>query len=118
VNDETAARAWVSNNWSGANILSVAPVTRHGVTGFQVAFTITTLDGVSQSAAALVLNGAENKAHVATWRLLDVANVDLNSEVALSTYPDAVNALNSFTLLPNLAVADFTVTPVAPVVPQ
>ncbi|MCU0512919.1 MAG: hypothetical protein MUE40_10150 [Anaerolineae bacterium] len=113
VADADAASARVAALRAGLTVLSAVPVERDGVTGFQVSYRLTTLDGDSESGAAVLLNGSADRLYIASLRLLDVPDADLNAADAATTQPDAVNVLNSFTLLPDLEAVP--ATPPAPV---
>jgi hypothetical protein len=110
VDSEDAARAWVEASRSGANILSVKPVTRDGVEGYSVAYSYKTLDGDSTSGLAVLLNGPDEKLHVANLRFPG-ADVDLNAEENVAAHSDLLQVMNSFTIQPELA--NVTTSPTA-----
>lgn len=105
IDSEDAASAWVENARSGAQILSVEPVTRADSEGYAVAYSTRTVDGDSESGLALLLNGPDNKLHVANLRFPGNA-VDLNAADAQEAHSDLISVLNSFTVMPGLADAD------------
>jgi len=102
--DENAARAWVETERPGATILSVAPITRDDGSGFAVAYGFKNLDGESQSGLAVLLNGPEDKLHIANLRFPG-ADVDLNSEGGQEAHSNLVEVMNSFSLFPQLNLA-------------
>ncbi|HLV33687.1 MAG TPA: hypothetical protein VKY59_01180 [Spirillospora sp.] len=104
INSEADARAWVENLRSGTNILSVKPVSREGSEGYSVAYTLRTVDGDMQSGLAVLLNGPEDRLHVANLRFPG-ANIDLNADDLAETYSDLVSVMNSFNVMPHLAGA-------------
>lgn len=102
VDSEDAARDWVETTRAGANILSVEPVSRDGIEGYSVAYSYQTVDGDSSSGLAVLLNGADEKLHVANLRFPG-ADVDLNASESVAPYSDLLQVMNSFTVLPELA---------------
>ena len=102
VDSEDAARAWVESSRSGANILSVQPVTRDGIEGYSVAYSYKTVDGDSTSGLAVLLNGPDEKLHVANLRFPG-ADVDLNATEEVASHSDLLQVMNSFNVLPGLA---------------
>jgi hypothetical protein len=110
VDSEDAARTWVENARSGANILSVEPVAREGLEGYAVAYSYKTVDGDSTSGLAVLLNGPDEKLHVANLRFPG-ADVDLNTTEAVASHSDLLQVMNSFTVLPSLA--NVTTSPAA-----
>jgi hypothetical protein len=102
VESESAAREWVENNRAGASILSVEPVSREGVDGYSVAYSFTTVDGDRSSGLAVLLNGPDDRLHVANLRFPG-ADVDLNAAEADAAYSDLVTVMQSFMVLPDLA---------------
>lgn len=79
------AQTWVESNRTGATVLSTAPLTRGDVSGFSVAYSFTTVDGDAWSGLAVILNGADDIAHIANLQFPG-ADVDLN---ALDATPEA-----------------------------
>ena len=105
IDSEDAASAWVEAARSGAEILSVQPVTREDNTGYAVAYSFKTVDGDSESGLALLLNGPDDMLHVANLRFPG-DSIDLNATEGQEAHSDLMSVLNSFTILPDLANAD------------
>lgn len=110
IDSEQAATNYVTGLRSSINVLSVEAVEQFGTSGFRVAYTIPTVDGPTQSGAVLLLTGPE-QTHVANVLLTSVADTDLNTVdlAAADVNPLIVNAremLDSFSLFPELDVAD------------
>lgn len=80
VTDEASAQAWVESAVNGAVVTSTTPVERYGVSGFQVAYTFTNLDGDSESGFAVIYPNGEGKVSVANLRIPQ-ASVDLEDVV-------------------------------------
>lgn len=103
--DTAAASTWVENSRSsGIAIEDVVNVQQGGMSGFSVSYTYTDLDGEQQSGIAVLLNGPDDRFHVANLRL-DVAGVDLNSDDGRETYPEIAQVMDSFRVMPDLEVA-------------
>jgi hypothetical protein len=102
VADEDAARSWVEALRTGVNILSVAPVSRAGTDGFSVAYAYKTVDGDTESGLAILLNGPEDKLHVANVRFPG-NDVDLNAPEMDASFANLTSVMNSFVVLPDLA---------------
>lgn len=111
VNTEDEAKARVEGLRAGITVLSTKVLERDGFKGFQVAYRLVNQDGDAESGAAVLLNGPDGKIHLASLRLTNVPDVDLNSDPGIQTQGEAVNVLNSFTLLPSLQIAIPTATP-------
>jgi hypothetical protein len=107
INDEDAARAWVEDVRPGASILSVEPVTRDDGNGFSVAYAFKNIDGESQSGLAVLLNGAEDKLHIANIRF-NGADVDLNTDAGKEAYGNLASVMSTFTVLPEINLAPAT----------
>ena len=79
--------------------LTVEPVDVDGAVGYVMSYGFTTLDGAPVSGLALVLNGSDNRLHVANARIGEL-DVDLlqgdTAEYQLRS------VLDSFRLLPEL----------------
>jgi hypothetical protein len=95
------ARAWVENLRGGASVLSVESISRDETEGFAVAYSYRTVDGDPASGLAVLLNGADNKLHVANLRFPG-SEIDLNADTVSESYTDLVALMNSFTLRPDL----------------
>jgi hypothetical protein len=102
IDSEAAARAWVESQRAGNSILSVEAVERDGSQGYSVAYSARTVDGDSESGLALLLNGPDEKLHVANMRFLG-SNVDLNAPEPDPIYNDHIRVMLSFFVDPELA---------------
>ncbi|NJR12718.1 hypothetical protein HC776_02305 [bacterium] len=80
---------------SGLTVENVTPVTQSGKEGFRVAYTLTTLEGETESGAMVLLNST-NMLHVANLRLPASGNVNLNDATAAAPYADTLKVLDSF----------------------
>ncbi|HVU12012.1 MAG TPA: hypothetical protein VHD90_12080 [Phototrophicaceae bacterium] len=87
VADQNAATTLVSGLRSGVKIVSVKPVTRLLGQGFSVAYSYPTVDGSQQSGLTVLLNGPDDKLHIADL-VFPASGVDLN-QVVLSVPPSA-----------------------------
>jgi hypothetical protein len=90
------ASAFATSTRSGLTVQNVKPVTHGGIEGFQVAYTVTNLEGETESGAMVLLPGADSKLHVANLRLTTGGTVNLNDETAAAPYAEALQVLNSF----------------------
>jgi hypothetical protein len=107
LDSEEAASGYVLGLHSGIEVLSVEPVEQFGASGFNVAYKQTTLDGDSESGLVTILN--DEVSHVANVLLTDVADTDLNTvDTSAADTPqnivEAVNALATFYINPELSV--------------
>ena len=102
VSSEDDARNWVEQLRAGANILSVEPVSRDGNEGYAVSYSYRTVDGDPQSGLAVLLNGQDNKLHVANLRF-SAADVDLNADELDEQYSDLASVMATFDIMPDLA---------------
>jgi hypothetical protein len=103
-----AASAYVTGLRSGITVLSVNEVVVQGVAGYRVAYTLTTLDGTSQSGLVLILNNGTSN-YIANVLLTDVAATDLNTvdlaaEGVAQNIKDARAVLESLALFPEISV--------------
>jgi hypothetical protein len=110
IDSADAASQYVAGLHSNITVLSVEPVEQFGTSGFRVAYTQSTVDGASQSGAVLLINAADTT-HVVNLLLTDVANTDLNAvdvaaEGTAQNLIDARAVLDSFSLFPDLEVAN------------
>jgi hypothetical protein len=96
VTTEDEASAYATGTRSGLKVENVKAVTQGDSEGFQVAYTVTTLEGDTESGAMVLLNGADGKLHVANLRLNDAVAVNLNDETAAAPYAEALKVLSSF----------------------
>ncbi len=107
--DEAAARAWVEAARSGAEVLSVQPVTRGENQGFSVAYRFADADGNPQSGLVVLLNGASGL-YAANLRFAG-QDVDLNTEAGRTAQPNLAQVMDTFTVLSNVNVPLPTPTP-------
>jgi hypothetical protein len=110
VDSEEAASAYVEGLRSGIDVLSVEPVEQFDASGFNVAYTLSTLDGATQSGLVTILNDDE-AAHVANVLLTDIRDTDLNTvdieaEDTPQTISEAISLLGTFSLNPNINLVD------------
>ncbi len=101
ITSEDEARAWTESQRRGIQALSVEALTVAEAPGFQVSYRHTTLDGEVESGLLLMLNGADNRLHVANVRSATL-NEDLLT-VDRAEYP-WLAVIDSFRLMPDLAV--------------
>ncbi len=101
--DEDEAQAWVEASRSNVSVNNVEAVERGDFSGYAVSYTLETLDGDSESGLAILLNGNDDRLHVANLRVAGV-DVDLNDAGIQEAYGDAIAVLNSFNLFPDLEV--------------
>ncbi len=103
VSSEDEAIDWIQSWRSGVKARTVEAVEVDGNVGFKVSYHLSTLDGESESGLAIMLNGADNRLHVANLRLKHV-NEDLLA-VDASDFP-WLATIDAFRLVPDLQ-ADF-----------
>ena len=99
VNSEDDAIDWIQGWRSGVKARSVEAVEVDGSAGYKVSYRLSTLDGATESGLAIMLNGADNRLHVANLRLNNISEDLL--EVEPSEFP-WLAAIDSFRLLPDL----------------
>ena len=90
---------WIQSWRSGVKARSVEAVEVDGNAGFKVSYRLSTLDGEPESGLAIMLNGADNRLHVANLRL---SNID---DDLLTVNPDEfpwLATIDSFRLTPDL----------------
>ena len=102
---EDDAVDWIENWRSGIEALTVEPVEVDGVSGYEVSYKLTTLDGAPESGLAVLLNGTDNRLHVANAR---IANTDIDLQEATAEEFPVLDVLNTFRLFADLDVTDFT----------
>ena len=105
IDSEDAAAGWVESLRQNANVLSVEPVTRDDNEGYSVAYSYRTVDGETQSGYAVLLNGPEEKLHVANL-LFSSGEVDLNDPAEQEARPALADVMASFKIMPELANVD------------
>ncbi|MGJ3240028.1 MAG: hypothetical protein ACFE0Q_15075 [Anaerolineae bacterium] len=108
IDSEASASEFVSGLRSNIDVLSVEAVDQYGDSGFRVAYTQSTLDGATQSGVVLLVNGT-NTTHVLNLLLENVADTDLNAVDVTAEDTDlaiveALNVLDTFSILPDLEV--------------
>lgn len=111
---EADAIDWIENWRSGVEALTVEPVEIDGVDGYEVSYKRSTLDGAPESGLAILLNGSDNRLHIANARISET-DVDLQT-VTADEYP-LVSVLESFRLFPELDVTSVAGQPFAPIQP-
>lgn len=108
---EDDAIDWIENWRSGVEALTVEPVEVDGLSGYEVSYKLSTLDGAPESGLAMLLNGDDNRLHVANAR---ISNTDVDLQTASADDYSLISVLDSFRLFPDLNVADLSQdTPVA-----
>jgi hypothetical protein len=106
IDSEEAAADWVERLRSGTQILGVEPVTRQEVAGYSVTYSFQTADGDKQSGEAILLNGPDEKLHVANLRF--PGEVDLHTASDDVAFADLATVMDSFFVFPQLAGVDTT----------
>ena len=101
VASEDDAIGWIQNWRSGVRARSVEAVEVEGATGFKVSYLLSTLDGESESGLAIMLNGTDNRLHVANLRLSSIDDDLLSADLAESPW---LAVIDSFHLVPELQV--------------
>lgn len=96
------ARDWLEQWRGGLVAQTVEAVDVGGAPGFRASYQIQTLDGATDSGLAIMLNGFDNRLHVANARLGD-RDLDL-LQVDAANYP-IVAVIDSFRLMPELDVS-------------
>ncbi len=96
---EADAIHWIEASRDGLQSRTVEPVEVSGAPGYLISYGFTTIDGAPASGLALVLNGTDNRLHVANGRIGDL-DVDLLGVDASEYSLRAI--LDSFRLLPEL----------------
>lgn len=105
VDSADAASEWVANSRPGVEVLSAEEVDQYGSVGYQVAYQVETLDGDVQSGLAILIGG-EAETYTANLLLTDSGAVDLSSADVPAEFADAVEAVQTLSLLPDLQVAE------------
>lgn len=103
LDSEDAATDWVENWRSGVSTGSVEAIEVDGASGYKVAYTLETLDGEPESGLVILLNGPDNRLHVANARVSGT-DVDLATDDS-GAFDAVLNALNSFRLFPDLNIS-------------
>lgn len=107
IDSADAASGYVAGLRTGVEVQSVEEVEQYGLNGYRVAYLVPTLDGPTQSGVTLILNDESGVAHVANALLLDSQDTDLNtvdleSEETAQSIKDVREALDTFSLLPDI----------------
>ncbi len=100
--NEDDAIDWVESWRSGVEALTVEAIDIDGVAGYEVSYKLTTLDGAPESGLAILLNGGDNRLHVANARISDT---DVDLQGASAEEYSLLNVLNTFRLFPDLDVS-------------
>lgn len=101
INSEKDASDWIEKQRGGIKARSVEAVAVDGAPGYKVSYRYTTLDGETESGLLVMLNGADNRLHVANLR---IANLNENLlKTDRSQYP-SLAVIDAFRLLPDLNV--------------
>ncbi len=98
LNSEEEAIDWIQTWRSGVEAHTVEAIEIDGNAGFKVSYRHSTLDGDSESGLAIMLNGADNRLHMANLRLSDM-DEDLLA-VEPSEFP-WLATIDSFRLVPD-----------------
>lgn len=93
---------WIEKWRDGLEALTVEAIDVGGASGFRASYQIQTLDGATDSGLSIMLNGFDNRLHIANARIGDT-DLDLLKEDP-ADYP-LIAVLDSFRLLPELEVA-------------
>jgi len=112
LDSEDEAIDWIENWRSGVEALTVEPVEVDGASGYEVSYKLTTLDGAPESGLAVLLNGPDNRLHVANGR---ISNVDVDLQTASPEDYSLGSILGSFHLFPDLNVTSVVGQQFAPV---
>lgn len=96
---EEDAQDWIESWRSGVSADSIDFVDVDGSMGFKVSYRLETVDGATDSGLAIMLNGSDNRLHVANLRLSDLDEDLLRADPA--AYP-LLAVVDSFRLLPEL----------------
>ncbi len=99
---EAEASDWIEKWRDGLEALSVESIDVGGASGYRVSYQIQTLDGATDSGLSVMLNGFDDRLHVANARLLDV-DLDL-LQVDSAEHP-LIAVLDSFRLMPELEIS-------------
>ena len=92
---------WIENWRSGVEARTVEAVEAGGAAGYEVSYRLSTVDGAPESGLALLLNGPDNRLHVANAR---VAEMDVDLQTASAEEFPLISVLDSFRLLPELEI--------------
>ena len=101
VDSDDAAGQWIESQRRGIRARTAEAVEVAGAPGFKVSYRYKTIDGADESGLALMLNGSDNRLHVANLRIGDL-NENL-LEVNPAEYP-ALSVIDTFRLVPELVI--------------
>lgn len=93
---------WIEKWRDGLKALTVEAIDVGDASGFRISYQIQTLDGATDSGLSIMLNGFDNRLHVANARVSDF-DLDL-LQVDAAEYP-LIAVLDSFRLLPELEIS-------------
>lgn len=110
LNNEDEVIDWIENWRSGVEALTVESVEVDGANGYEVSYKLNTLDGAPESGLAVLLNGPDNRLHVANAR---IENTDVDLQTASADDYPVISVLQSFHLFPDLDVSSLVESPVA-----
>lgn len=101
ISSEEDAVEWIEERRAGVEARSVEAVEVEGAPGYKVSYRFTTLDGDIDSGLLIMLNGSDNRLHVADLKLSNV-------EEDLLTVPEPegpwLAVIDSFRLTPDLQI--------------
>ena len=100
--NEDEASNWIENWRSGVKVRTAQAAEVGVAKGYKVSYGLTTLDGSVESGLAIMLNGTDNRLHVANLR---VADLDEDLLLVDETVYPWVAVLDSFRHLPNLEIS-------------
>lgn len=101
VSSEDDASDWIEEQRAGIKTRSVQAVEVAGAPGYKVSYRFRSLDGDEESGLLVMLNGADNRLHVANLRL---AGVDEDLLSADHAEPPSLAVIDAFQLTPDLEV--------------
>lgn len=101
IGSEEAAGKWMEDQRSGIKARTVAAVEVAGAPGFKVSYRYKTIDGADESGLAIMLNGTDNRLHVANLRISDLNENLLEADQA--DFP-SLAIIDTFQLVPDLKI--------------
>ena len=90
---------WMQKWRSGVRVQAAEAVELAGAAGYKVSYRLQTLDGAADSGLAVMLNGSDNRLHIANLRYHELDDDLLSADPAL--YPE-IAVVDSFRLVPGL----------------
>ena len=106
LDSEDDAIDWIESWRSGVEGLNAVPYEVDGVSGYEVSYKLNTLDGAPESGLAILLNGSDNRLHVANAR---ISNTDVDLQTVSSEEYNILSILETFRLFPDLDVTSTVV---------